>query len=104
MNSSGVPHTENASSTASSTRPIAPPKSPLPKHAPIFSLIPSGNPCLSNTGAGEPAAMNAATILAAFLAASESAPIEVAVYAPTSKSFDPPAFSIPFLIIGIAAS
>ena len=100
-NSSGVPHTENASSKSSVTAPIAPPKSPLPNKPPIFSLIPAGNPCLSNTGAGEPAAINATTILAAFLAASESVPIEVAVYAPTSKlAIFFPAFLIPFSIIG----
>ena len=48
--------------------------------------------------------MKATTIFAAFLAASESAPMEVAVYAPTSNALSPPAASIPFLIIGIAAS
>ena len=42
MNSSGVPHTENASSASSVTAPIAPPKSPLAKQAPTFSLNPSG--------------------------------------------------------------
>ena len=91
MNSSGVPHTENASRASSVTAPIAPPKSPLAKNAPICSLNPSGNPCLSITGGGEPAAINATTILAAFLAASESGPMEVAVYAPTSNALSPPA-------------
>lgn len=105
MNSSGVPATENASSKSSSTKPIAPPKSPLPKQSPIFSLIPSGNPCLAITGGGEPAAINATTILAAFLAASESVPMEVEVYAATSKSANFfPALSIPFEIRGNAAS
>ena len=105
MNSSGVPATENAWSKSSSINPIAPPKSPLPKQAPIFSLIPSGNPCLSITIGGEPAAMKATTIFAAAFAFSESVPIEVAVYAPTSKSATfLPAFSIPFLIRGNAAS
>lgn len=36
MNSSGVPHTENASRASSVTAPIAPPKSPLAKKAPHF--------------------------------------------------------------------
>ena len=104
-NSSGVPHTENASSKSSSTKPIAPPKSPLPKHSPILALIPSGNPCLSITTGGAPAAINATTILAASFAFAESVPIDVDVYAVTSKSaMFLPALSTPFVINGTAAS
>src|SRR5664280_563713 len=104
-NSAGVPTTENASINASSTAPIAPPKSPLASIPPNFAPVSVGRPCLANTGGGDPAAMNATTILAAPNALPASSSMEQHVYAATSTSdSDLPCSSAPSLIIGTAAA
>ena len=105
MKSVGVPTTENASISWSVTAPIAPPKSPLPIMAPILDPVSGASPCLSSTGGGDPAAMNATTIFAAPSALFASSSMEQQVYAAMSmlaRVF--PCSSAPAFMSGTAAS
>lgn len=103
--SAGVPTTENASISSSLTAPIAPPKSPLASMSPNLAPVSGARPCLSNTGGGDPAAMNATTIFAAPNALPASSSMEQHVYAATSTSeMDLPSAAAPSFMSGTAAS
>ena len=100
---SGVPQMVNAAISFSVTSPPTAPKSKRASASLIFATFARSRPWRWSSASGEPAAMNAATIFAAFSAFFWSLSMDRAVYAPTSKFFLP-TFSVAALIIGIATS